>query len=97
MSTTNEAAWSRAEFEEQLRARGAGYHIHHPFNARMRDGLLSADQIRGWVANRFYYQVNIPQKDGAILANCPDRESLKHVGIAREIHHVTDDIGVDGL
>jgi pyrroloquinoline-quinone synthase len=73
----NTEAWSRDEFEAQLRARGAGYHIHHPFNVRMNDGLLDPDQIRGWVANRFYYQVNIPQKDGAIIANCPDRATRR--------------------
>jgi pyrroloquinoline-quinone synthase len=70
-------AWSRDEFEAQLRSRGAGYHIHHPFNVKMHEGLLSPDQIRGWVANRFYYQVNIPQKDGAIIANCPDRATRR--------------------
>lgn len=70
-------AWSREEFEEQLRAKGAGYHIHHPFNVRMHNGELNPDQIRGWVANRFYYQVCIPQKDAAILANCPDRETRR--------------------
>ncbi|HBZ06235.1 MAG TPA: pyrroloquinoline quinone biosynthesis protein C [Massilia sp.] len=69
--------WSRSEFEAQLRDRGAGYHIHHPFNVKMNEGLLREDQIRGWVANRFYYQVNIPQKDGAIIANCPDRETRR--------------------
>ena len=69
--------WSRSEFESQLRARGAGYHIHHPFNVKMNSGHLSEDQIRGWVANRFYYQVNIPLKDGAILSNCPDRETRR--------------------
>lgn len=71
------APWSRSEFEAQLRERGAGYHIHHPFNVKMNEGLLREDQIRGWVANRFYYQVNIPQKDGAIIANCPDRETRR--------------------
>ena len=30
--------------------------------------------MRGWVANRFYYQVSIPIKDAAVLSNCPDRE-----------------------
>jgi pyrroloquinoline-quinone synthase len=72
-----DAAWRRAEFEAQLRARGAGYHIHHPFNVRMNSGQLSQEQVRGWIANRFYYQVNIPQKDGAIIANCPDRETRR--------------------
>jgi pyrroloquinoline-quinone synthase len=74
---STDQAWSREEFEEQLRAKGAGYHIHHPFNVRMHNGELSPDQIRGWVANRFYYQVCIPQKDAAILANCPDRETRR--------------------
>ena len=69
--------WSRSEFEAQLRACGAGYHIHHPFNVRMNSGQLSGEQLRGWVATRFYYQVNIPQKDGAIIANCPDRETRR--------------------
>jgi len=59
---TNSAAWDRVEFEARLRGKGAGYHIHHPFNVKMNSGQLTPAQIRGWVANRFYYQVNIPQK-----------------------------------
>jgi pyrroloquinoline-quinone synthase len=70
-------AWSKAEFELQLRGKGAGYHIHHPFNIKMNNGQLTPEQIRGWVANRFYYQVSIPQKDAAIIANCPDRETRR--------------------
>jgi pyrroloquinoline-quinone synthase len=74
---TMDMAWDREEFERQLRAKGAGYHIHHPFNVKMHNGELTPDQIRGWVANRFYYQISIPKKDGAILANCPDRETRR--------------------
>ncbi len=70
-------AWDRTEFEAQLRAKGAGYHIHHPFNVKMNDGLLSREQVRGWIANRFYYQIRIPQKDAAIIAKCPDRETRR--------------------
>jgi len=40
----------------------------------MNAGMLDKDAIRLWVANRFYYQCNIPRKDAAILANCPLRE-----------------------
>ena len=61
-------------FIEALRAQSQSYHSEHPFHARMNEGSLSRRQIRGWVANRFYYQVNIPRKDAAILSNCPDRE-----------------------
>jgi pyrroloquinoline-quinone synthase len=67
-------AWSRTEFERQLRALEPRYHTHHRFHLMMNEGRLSPDQIRGWVANRFYYQANIPLKDAAILSNCPDRE-----------------------
>lgn len=66
-------AWTHDEFERQLRAKGAAYHIHHPFNVRMNSGGCTAEEIRCWVANRFYYQICIPRKDAAILANMPDR------------------------
>ncbi|QCP54008.1 pyrroloquinoline-quinone synthase PqqC [Trinickia violacea] len=69
--------WTRDEFEAQLRAKGAGYHIHHPFNVKMTAGGCSREQIRGWVANRYYYQINLPLKDAAILSNCPDRETRR--------------------
>ena len=57
-----------------LRAQSQRYHDRHPFHRRMNEGGLSRRQIQGWAANRFYYQENLPRKDAAILANCPDRE-----------------------
>lgn len=69
--------WSATEFEARLRAKGDRYHIHHPFNVKMRSGQLSRKQIQGWVVNRFYYQVIIPRKDAAILANITDRETRR--------------------
>jgi pyrroloquinoline-quinone synthase len=76
--------WSRAEFEKQLRAKEPGYHTHHRFHLMMNEGKLAPSQIRGWVANRFYYQFSIPMKDGAILSNCPDRE-VRRIWIQRLI------------
>ncbi len=70
----NAEPWTRAQFEEQLRAKETRYHTHHPFHLMMNEGRLSREAIRGWVANRFYYQATIPMKDAAILANCRDRE-----------------------
>jgi pyrroloquinoline-quinone synthase len=61
-------------FVAALRAQSQRYHDQHPFHRRMNDGELDRREIRAWVANRFYYQANIPRKDAAILANCPDRE-----------------------
>jgi pyrroloquinoline-quinone synthase len=70
--------WTAEEFEAQLRARGDRYHIHHPYQVMMYEGKSSRAQIQAWVANRYYYQISIPIKDAAILANCPDREVRRH-------------------
>jgi pyrroloquinoline-quinone synthase len=80
------AAWSAQEFEARLRERGRAYHIHHPFNVMLNTGKASAAQIRGWVANRFYYQINIPVKDAAILANCDDR-AVRRNWVQRILDH----------
>jgi pyrroloquinoline-quinone synthase len=55
----------------------------------MNEGRLSPDALRGWVANRFYYQRNIPIKDAAILANCPVRE-VRRLWIHRILDHDGD-------
>jgi pyrroloquinoline-quinone synthase len=78
--------WTRAEFEQQLRERGRAYHIHHPFNVMLNSGQATHEQIRGWVANRFYYQVNIPLKDAAILANCEER-AVRRAWVQRILDH----------
>jgi pyrroloquinoline-quinone synthase len=80
------APWPRAEFELRLRERRAGYHIHHPFNVMLNSGNASREQVRGWVANRFYYQVNIPLKDAAILANCEER-AVRRNWVQRILDH----------
>jgi len=66
--------WPRDEFEARLRGMERFYHIHHEFHRRMDSGLLDRAAVRGWVANRFYYQISIPVKDANILANCRDRD-----------------------
>ncbi len=78
--------WSPQEFEARLREKGAGYHIHHPFNVIFNSGRATPEQIRGWVANRFYYQISIPIKDGAVIANCPDRE-VRRQWVQRILDH----------
>jgi pyrroloquinoline-quinone synthase len=80
------AAWSRAEFEAQLRGQDRAYHIHHPFNRLLNSGGATPEQIRGWVANRFYYQINIPVKDAAILSNCTDR-AVRRSWVQRILDH----------
>jgi pyrroloquinoline-quinone synthase len=69
-----------------LRAQSQRYHHRHPFHQKMNAGGLSPEQIRGWAANRFYYQVNLPRKDAAILANCPERD-VRRRWIQRILDH----------
>jgi len=83
--------WNREQFEAQLRAKGAGYHIHHPFHIAMNSGRCRKEQVQGWVLNRFYYQVSIPIKDAAILANMPDRDERR-----QWIRRILDHDGTDG-
>ena len=80
------APWTREEFEAQLRKCGAAYHIHHRFNVLLNSGGASREQIQGWVANRFYYQISIPIKDAAILSNCPDR-AVRRNWVQRILDH----------
>src|SRR5947209_8003665 len=83
------APWSPEEFTARLRAVGEGrYHDKHPFHVRMNAGRLSPPQVRGWVANRFYYQKTIPLKDAAILSNCPLRDVRR-----LWLHRITDHDG----
>jgi pyrroloquinoline-quinone synthase len=74
-----------------LRAQSQRYHDRHPFHLKMNEGGLSRRQIQGWVANRFYYQENLPRKDASILANCPDREVRR-----RWIRRILDHDGTAG-
>src|SRR5438046_31607 len=79
--------WDRETFLENLCAIGTrAYHDKHPFHVGMNEGRLSREALRGWVANRFYYQQNIPIKDAAILSNCPLRE-VRRVWIHRILDH----------
>ena len=99
----DDAPWSREAFEQRLRERGRAYHIHHPFNRMLNEGRASAEQVRGWVANRFCYQLAIPLKDAAILSNCDDREVrrgwvqriLDHDGF--ELGGIRDDGGIEEI
>ncbi|SIS40973.1 pyrroloquinoline-quinone synthase PqqC [Neptunomonas antarctica] len=82
---------TRKEFETALRAKGNFYHTQHPYHVAMYEGRCTPEQIRGWVANRFYYQISIPIKDAAIMANCPDRDARR-----QWVQRILDHDGYEG-
>ena len=84
--------WDQETFTAKLREAGAGaYHDKHPFHVLMNHGKLSPEAVRGWTANRFYYQLNIPRKDAAIIANCPLRDVRR-----QWLHRIIDHDGMQG-
>jgi pyrroloquinoline-quinone synthase len=89
MNDTNNNPWNAETFTARLRQVGTSrYHDKHPFHVLMNEGKLPPESIRRWVANRFYYQQNIPIKDAAIISNCPIRE-VRRVWL----HRITDHDG----
>jgi pyrroloquinoline-quinone synthase len=79
--------WSRAEFEERLRAIGvARYHDKHPFHIRLHAGDLNQGQVQAWVLNRFYYQKSIPLKDASLIGRADDI-ALRREWIGRLADH----------
>jgi pyrroloquinoline-quinone synthase len=91
MGAAEKLPWSKEKFEGELRAKGARYHIHHPFHVAMNSGRCTQAQVQGWVCNRFYYQISIPVKDAAILANMPEREHRR-----QWIQRILDHDGTQG-
>ena len=89
--TKNKKPWTRDEFEQQLRSREKYYHINHDFHILMNEGGLDKEAVKGWVANRFYYQTTIPIKDAAIMSNCTDRDARR-----QWVQRIIDHDGIEG-
>jgi pyrroloquinoline-quinone synthase len=77
---------AREAFRAALEEQSNRYHHKHPFHVLMNAGGLNRAQIKTWVANRFYYQKNIPIKDSAILSNCP-KPAIRRRWIQRILDH----------
>ena len=58
----------RAEFATALASVREQYWDRHPFQVRLHTGLATPDDVRRWVANRWYYQECLTQKNAAIVA-----------------------------
>jgi pyrroloquinoline-quinone synthase len=80
-------AAAQSDLVDRLRAIGPQrYHDKHPFHRRLVAGELTPDQVRSWVANRYYYQKMIPRKDAYVLASLPSAE-YRRTWISRIADH----------
>jgi pyrroloquinoline-quinone synthase len=87
----------REAFVAWLRDQAAPrYHDRHPFHRAMHAGRLSREQLRAWVANRFYYQTRIPVKDALILAKSED-PAFRRAWLRRIRDHDGDADGEGGI
>ncbi|SDX71368.1 pyrroloquinoline-quinone synthase [Amycolatopsis xylanica] len=77
---------SSADFVTALRDLSHRYWGTHPFHHRMHAGELSEHELRVWAANRWYYQCMLPQKDAAIISNCPLPE-IRREWLDRIVYH----------
>jgi pyrroloquinoline-quinone synthase len=84
-------------FAERLRREGeARYHHRHPFHVRMNAGTLSPEELRRWIANRWYYQTRIPIKDALIVAKSED-PAFRRAWRRRLVDHDGEREGEGGL
>ena len=91
-----DSPWPAGQFVTCLRRVGKTYHDRHPFHVLMNQGKLTRPQLQGWVANRCYYQTQIPIKDAAILSNCPERD-IRRAWIQRILDHDGTDADLGGI
>jgi pyrroloquinoline-quinone synthase len=80
------------EFVAALRGLSHRYWGTHPFHRRLHEGSLTEFELRTWAANRWYYQCVLPQKDAAIISNCPVPQ-IRRDWLARIVYH---DGGAEG-
>jgi pyrroloquinoline-quinone synthase len=74
------------DFVAALRGLSHRYWGTHPFHRRLHAGELDERELKIWAANRWYYQCMIPQKDAAIISNCPLPE-VRRQWLDRLIYH----------
>ncbi|MGW7098507.1 pyrroloquinoline-quinone synthase PqqC [Streptomyces sp. NPDC054838] len=75
-----------SEFIGALRGLSSSYWGAHPFHQRLHGGALDRRELRLWAANRWYYQRMLPQKDAAIISNCPLPE-VRRAWVDRLAYH----------
>ncbi|MFD8143189.1 pyrroloquinoline-quinone synthase PqqC [Streptomyces sp. NPDC059708] len=84
--TAATAVRDESEFIGALRALSSSYWGVHPFHQRLHSGGLDRRELRLWAANRWYYQRMLPQKDAAIISNCPLPE-IRRAWVDRLAYH----------
>ena len=87
---------AESAFIGALRGLSDRYWGTHPFHRRLHAGELDERGLRIWAANRWYYQCQLPQKDAAIISNCPLPE-IRRQWLDRIVYHDGPHAGTGGI
>jgi pyrroloquinoline-quinone synthase len=87
---------AESAFIGALRGLSDRYWGTHPFHRRLHAGELDERELRIWAANRWYYQCQLPQKDAAIISNCPLPE-IRRQWLDRIVYHDGPHAGTGGI
>ncbi|MEU0793554.1 pyrroloquinoline-quinone synthase PqqC [Amycolatopsis sp. NPDC005961] len=87
---------AESAFIGALRGLSDRYWGTHPFHRRLHAGELDERGLRIWAANRWYYQCQLPQKDAAIISNCPLPE-IRRQWLDRIVYHDGPNAGTGGI
>ena len=87
---------AESAFIGALRGLSDRYWGTHPFHRRLHAGELDERGLRIWAANRWYYQCQLPQKDAAIISNCPLPE-IRRQWLDRIVYHDGPHAGSGGI
>ncbi|MET7427174.1 pyrroloquinoline-quinone synthase PqqC [Dactylosporangium sp. NPDC005555] len=90
------AALSQDAFAGALRGFATRYWDRHRFHVRLHAGGCSPAEIRSWVANRWYYQRCLAQKNAAVISRCPLPE-VRRAWLSRVSFHDGTHDGEGGL
>ncbi|GAA4253515.1 pyrroloquinoline-quinone synthase PqqC [Dactylosporangium darangshiense] len=90
------ASLTREAFAEALLGLGEHYWDRHRFHVRLHAGECRPDELRSWVANRWYYQRCLAQKNAAIIAACP-LPDVRRAWLPRVTFHDGEQDGEGGL
>jgi pyrroloquinoline-quinone synthase len=83
----NRGGYTRDEFERMLvQAVGKTDVNRRRFTQLLVAGKASRELLRGWAINWYFFERNVPRKDGAIISNC-DLVDVRRLWVTKILEH----------
>ena len=83
----SESNYSGYNFEHMLvQAVGKTSVNRRKFTQLLVEGKASKELLRGWAVNWYFFEKNVPRKDGAIISNC-DLVNVRRLWVTKILEH----------